>query len=401
MGKGDDPNCRDGVLLGAGDVMDLAPPAVPTDAPTGISDEDIHRWLREAARYDSELDLPRNWNSETLNISYVDDAASLADCVAALTDPQVTRVALDIETTGGLKPWYGSVRLIQVGVEMPEPRQFLIDCWAVDPGDIFPVLTDENTEIITCNGLYEQSWLEYRYGVHITNLWDVSYASKAITKVKQDLTRENAKQQRKRAEAPYRQRLNDLRKAHRSAAKAEDADALQHLTQQVAQAEADLEAVIAQAKEDAPKPRKISNDFRRLMRRYVGKKISKTQQTSQWGDPVLSDAQRRYAAMDVAGLLDIRRGLGREIHERKLHLQVADRNEEVLDRARRELRSGDDCAYQFAQLARCLLHARTADQLEQMFALQGQMTIHHRFRPKLREIRAQRHADLAQHRSAA
>jgi hypothetical protein len=357
-------------------------------------DAPAHEILEGLRLLDGEDDLPQDWNSAELNISYIDNPASMAECVAALRHPDVSVVALDIETTGGLKPWYGSTRLIQLGVELPEPRQFLIDCWAIDPAPVFPVLEDPQVEILTCNGRYEQSWLHYRYGVVLTNLWDVSYASKVITKAKQDVTRARAKEQIKRAEAPYKERLRMLRKDQRAAVKAENTVEVARLDAEIKQAETEQAQAALDIKQAVVKPRKISNDFRRLMRRYVGKQISKTQQTSAWDDPELSDGQRRYAAMDVAGLLDIRRGLGRDVTERGLDSLVDEANRQVLELSLKELRNGDTCGHQFGQLARTMLHCRDVETLDRMFAMQGKMTLHYSFRAKVTEIYQQRRAQL-------
>jgi len=380
MGKGDDPNCV------------LSMPASQAEAQAAAAATAMREDTFEGLTSE-EADLPNDWNTKQLNVKYVDNEVALQACVRALRHQQVTRVALDIETTG-LKPWYGSIRLIQVGVELPEPKQFLIDCWQVDPGAIMPVLEDPQVEVITCNGRFEQTWLHYRYGVVLTNLFDVSYASKCITKKAADATRGRAAAMVKRVEKSYKEQLKELRKELRAATKDENALAVKRLEKRIAKVEGEMEAAVAQAKEQAPTPRKVASNFRLLMRRYTGKKISKTNQTSDWGADELDEGQRIYAAMDVAGLLDIRRPMGREIAEKELDDEVTTANNAVFDSSLRELESGHNCAHQFAQLARTMLHCRSVEQLDRMFSSQGQMTIHFSFRDKARELYERRRNEL-------
>ena len=49
------------------------------------------------------------------------------------------------------------------------------------------------------------------------------------------------------------------------------------------------------------------------MRELLGQEISKQQQSSDWGGPVLSDAQKEYAAADVRYLHALREELDRRL----------------------------------------------------------------------------------------
>jgi len=53
--------------------------------------------------------------------------------------------------------------------------------------------------------------------------------------------------------------------------------------------------------------------LKELVRELLGQEISKQQQTSDWGGPVLSDAQRDYAASDVRYLHRLREELDRRL----------------------------------------------------------------------------------------
>lgn len=361
MGKGNDPNC-----------------AVLLDAPDSAA--------MSAVSEVTEPNLPMGWNSDELNYFYIDSDKQLRKAVKDLRHPKVTRVGLDIETTGGLKPWHGSTRLIQIAVELPEPKQFLIDLWHVDPHPVFGVIEDPRVEIDTCNGIYEQVHLHYRFGLVLTNLYDLCYASQTITKSKQEATRERAKEYVKRAKRPYNDRLAELRRDLRAAEKADDRSLAQRIRKEIGNVERERDAAEVRAKEDAPRPRNISNNFRLIMRRYTGKKISKEQQTSAWDAPNLNESQLRYAAMDVAGLLDARRPLGADVAERGLQNEVARVNAEVLDRALRALRGADPMLHQAARLARAMQHSESVQELERFYTRRNRLTLHHSSRQQLDSI---------------
>ena len=336
-----------------------------------------------------EQDLAPNWNSEELDIIYVDDAEKMAECIKALRHPQVTRIGLDIETTGGLRPWHGTTRLIQVGVELPEPKQFLIDCWALDPAPLMPLMEDPQIEVVTCNGKYEQTHMHYRYGVILTNLYDVCYASRAITTQKNEPAREAQRTAGKDAEAPYRRQLRAINKNLEA-----QPELAEELKAQIVKVERNMRSARTRARNQVAKPRKIGNDFRRLMRRYVGRKISKTQQTSAWDSPQLSEAQCRYAAMDVAGLLDIRRAIGKDVQQRGLATEVDNANKEVLDRCLSELSSADVAATEFTRMARAMTHCGSKEQLEKLYRARGTMTLHHSFRRRMDDLYWRRQLEL-------
>jgi len=336
-------------------------------------------------------DLPLLWNSEELNISYVDTPEAMEECLQALKDPQVTRVGLDIETTGGLKPWHGTTRLIQIGVELPEPRQFLIDCWALDPSPVFPVLEDPQVEVVTHNGGYEQNHLYYRYGIVLTNQWDTCYASRLAWKIKGEPSKDAQRQAVSQAESPHRAKLRELNKKLKDAPTLEERNKIQR---QIDREKLAMKRSREEARARAPRPRTVKHTFKAVMRRYLNKQISKEQQTSAWDDPVLNDKQRRYAAMDVAGLLDVRRAMGKELDERGLSEEVQVVNRGILDRSLEELAGGDDGRKHYDRLARAIANASTPEQLDELIALQGQVTLHYTFRQKIQELYQRRRGEV-------
>lgn len=338
-------------------------------------------------------DLPLDWNSRELNITYVDSPEALAECVEILSHPDVQRVGLDIETTGGLKPWHGTTRLIQIGVELPEPRQFLIDCWAVDPAAAFPILEDPQVEVVTHNGGYEQNHLYYRYGLVISNQWDTCYASRLAWKIKGEPNKDAQRQAVAKAESPHRSKLRELTKKLKAAETTEEYNRIQR---QIDREKLNMKRSRDEARAKTPGARTVKHSFKAVMRRYLDKQISKEQQTSAWDDPVLNDKQRRYAAMDVAGLLDVRRAMGKELHERGLDEEVQVVNRGILDRSLEELAGGDDGKKHFHRLARALANAKSVDQLENLYGMQGQVTLHHTFRQEVDKIYHSRRGELGE-----
>jgi ribonuclease D len=80
------------------------------------------------------------------------------------------------------------VRLIQIGVEDPEPRQWVIDCFAIDPT---PVLDQAwktarrpyvkfDQETVIHYAWFEQEWLGYHYGVHLGKIFDTCAISRKV-----------------------------------------------------------------------------------------------------------------------------------------------------------------------------------------------------------------------------
>src|ERR1039458_5292768 len=87
-------------------------------------------------------DRPRDYNTGSLNYTYVTTPRELDKCKQALWN--MPRIGLDIETTGyspdengnmpvGNTEADGCVRLIQIAIDEPTPRQWVIDCFRVDP----------------------------------------------------------------------------------------------------------------------------------------------------------------------------------------------------------------------------------------------------------------------------
>ncbi len=255
---------------------------------------------------------PPDYNSAELNITYVTEPEQVATDVAdALAHPDVTRVGLDIETTGGLKPWQGTIRTIQVAVEDPEPRQFVIDLWETDAHPALEAFENPEIEVVTFNGMYEQLHLLHHHGCRITNLYDVCYASREVGKARGG--------------------------------------------------------------------QRLKHSYRACMRRYLGRQISKTQQVSAWGAKALTLSQIRYGAMDVAGLLDLRRAVDADVRAYGVEDLVAEKNSLVLEKCENQLHSRFTDADRIARdrIIRGIRHSRTPAELEAIRNLQARMPLAH------------------------
>ncbi len=267
----------------------------------------------------------RDHNSRALRFTYVEDDRTLQREIDKLwkQDPDV--MALDIETTG-LQPWSSTIRLVQIGVETPRPRQVIIDCWAADARPAMELLA-ERAELVTCNGEFEQRHLGYHYGLWLEDVFDLCYASRVINQAQ---------------------------------------------------------------------GRKLKNSYAALMRRHVGKRISKTQQVSAWNAEKLSNAQLRYAAMDVAGSLDIRVPLGQKIRQAGLLEEARAFTELKLEAARvsaEAYRDLDTSGYM--QMSRAFAHAQTLEELKELHGIDRRMNISGPLRDDLAAEWEQRRRELA------
>lgn len=281
---------------------------------------------------------PKNYNSAKLNFEYITDEAGIQEVKAALAHSDVHAIGLDIETTGSGNPWGGSIRLIQLAVEEPEPRQFVIDTWHCDASPTFSFLQDPQKEIVICNAAFEQKHFLYRYGVELSNIYDVMHAGMAIKKSLQPKAVKGQKTKRVQ----------------------------------------------------------LGANFRLMMRRYPGKKIDKTQQTSGWNQEHLSNAQLRYAALDAAGLLDISRGIKEDVTKRGLETEVARANSEIVSKSYRtiEVHAGER-QDQAERLIRAFNHSEGVEELDRFRSLMSRIPLPHTQLDRVNRAYAERWAKLS------
>lgn len=331
MGKGSGSCGRPSLALSSGSSTSLLAEAPLKKLPSWRSGVDVsslpedHPALLDVQKY------PVNYNSDNMQYSVIQTAEGIEELQQILASPAITRIGLDIETTGGLTAWDGSIRLIQIGIEEPEPREYLIDAWAVDPYPVLESMQKNQPEILTCNGKYEQQHLFYRYGVKLDNLYDVQAVFEAINK----------------ARYPKRKK----------------------------------------------KPQK---NFKALMRRYVDKAISKKQQNSGWNQPNLSPEQLKYAAMDVAGLLDIRRQIGLDVALSQTESAVEGQKYSVCNSALKTLAtSGKVHSVHADRLVRVISHARSQEEVLQARKYAVQLPISFLQMKEIDSLVSQKLAELA------
>lgn len=198
----------------------------------------------------------RDLNTAAANYEYVTTPAQIDACRRQLWGK--SHIGLDIETSGyvpdeqgelpkNFGPADGCVRLIQIAIDEPMPRQWVIDCFKVDP---LPVLEyvwgtsrnprwNHNLETVIHYAWFEQEWLAWHYGVKLGKIFDTCAVARKLNKF-----------------IPEEEKL-------------------------------------VNAKLDT------------VSEIYVGVELDKTQQTSYWDQPELNEEQIAYAALDAAVLLDI------------------------------------------------------------------------------------------------
>jgi ribonuclease D len=105
------------------------------------------------------------------------------EAVAQLADQPV--LGFDIETActrlpperreerDAFDPWNGTVRLVQIAAPSPTGDfvSLVVDCWEVDPAPLLRLLGD-GRRVLAHNAKFEQSWITYRWGIELTDLFD-------------------------------------------------------------------------------------------------------------------------------------------------------------------------------------------------------------------------------------
>lgn len=118
-----------------------------------------------------------------LNYKMVTSAAHLRRVISELE--QVSEFGFDIETASTFNDFgerHGSIRLIQIGIDDPQlgRRQWVIDCWEVNPAPLVPILQDPKIRKIIHNAQFEARWFEYHLGTRIANSFDTLIAWRRI-----------------------------------------------------------------------------------------------------------------------------------------------------------------------------------------------------------------------------
>jgi DNA polymerase III epsilon subunit-like protein len=199
---------------------------------------------------------PRDYNTGSLNYEYVTTPQQLEKMKQAFWN--ISRIGLDIETTGyapdengdmpqGNTEADGCVRLIQIAIDEPVPRQWVIDCFRVNPTPVLERIYgmpnkpfwSQKQETVIHYAWFEQPWLAYHYGAKLGKVFDTCSAARKI---------------------------NSCR---------------------------------------APEEKMPNVKLNTVALEYLGIDLDKTQQSSDWEETDLTDEQIHYAALDAAILLDL------------------------------------------------------------------------------------------------
>lgn len=130
-----------------------------------------------------------------LNATLVTDAKALERAIRVIV--KADEIGFDIETTGydpayhpnGVQPPHGTIRTIQVALEEPDVRQYVIDCWRVDPTPLLDALfatpgkpwhQNPQRETVIHYAWFEAEWLAYHYGVTLGNVYDTCAAVRKL-----------------------------------------------------------------------------------------------------------------------------------------------------------------------------------------------------------------------------
>ena len=126
---------------------------------------------------------PTPAEAPTTRIHVIRTPDEVEQAVQLLADQPV--LGLDIETActrlppdrreerAAFDPWNGTVRLVQLAAPGPDgaPIAIVLDCWEVDPAPLLKLLGD-GRRVLAHNARFEQSWIAYRWGVEIGDLFD-------------------------------------------------------------------------------------------------------------------------------------------------------------------------------------------------------------------------------------
>jgi hypothetical protein len=216
----------------------------------------------------------------SVNATLITEQNALNDVIRTVVKAPV--IGLDIETTGynpkyqknGVKPSEGTIRTIQIAVKNPEARQFVIDCWRVDPTQLLealystpakPWLVQPERVTIIHYAWFEAEWLAHHYGVTLGKVFDTCAAAR---------------------------KLNSFNKAQRAQVKGHAGKSLF----------ADVDpsyAPLGEATGDVLPDAKLATVARAL----TGAELDKDFQTRPWDQSRLTRGQVDYAALDAAILL--------------------------------------------------------------------------------------------------
>lgn len=285
---------------------------------------------------------------EKLNVAYLCDDTSVKEAAKLVEELNPTSVSLDFETAsknGRFGSFNGSLRLIQIGLDEPErgiePIQFVIDCHRASPKPFLKLLRSRDVEKQIHYMDFEQEWALLHLGTSIGNIYDTCIAFQVIQKELKEMPQEEA------------QRLVPGWEPH-------------------------------------------NNKLATLMERYLGMRMPKENQASDWGRKDLRPDQLVYASMDVAALpplaAEIKRIAKRVGCEDKIDKRIAWVKQKIAERVERAKEANNDDTM---RVIRAMKRARTREELEELRIAARQMTVVAENAKQLQEAYRERKRALA------
>ena len=310
-----------------------------------LSDDPLQGFIIGEVNVPDERELYEMYCDRYLNVTQVRDADALEDMLQFLRDRNARRVHVDMETCG-LSPLDGPLRLIQIGYDDRDDvkRQWLIDCYAVDPQPVGALLRSTRVEKVIQYSPFETQHALVALGVPINRVFDTWAAWCCV--------------QKRLAWMPVEE----------------------------------IDRVLPGWRQ------KFRNGLQSIVYERLGFDLPKDEQKGEWVNEQLTDAQLRYAAMDVAVLGDVaddvqeiidalhipaaeveglrRWAIARNFEENRLDVTVHDRDDR-------------------AAVAMDLELASDRDKLDDTWAAARRRTLTARNRAALRERYEQRRATLS------
>ena len=122
---------------------------------------------------------------DNLKIDYIDDDVHLRRAIAQIMRSKKP-VSIDFETAieSYSDKTRGALRLVQLGISTPrgekKGRQWVIDCFRVDPTPVIEVFESEEMEKYIHYLFFEEDWATSRFGHSINRIYDTCIAWRAI-----------------------------------------------------------------------------------------------------------------------------------------------------------------------------------------------------------------------------
>lgn len=287
------------------------------------------------------------FRDEYLAVEYIDTKAGLTRMLRELRELAPASVAVDYEVAmeSFRRQLDGAIRTIQIGVDDPDrgiaPRQWIVDCFRVDPAPVAKLLSDRKIEKQIHFADFEQQWTLARFGVGVENVYDTCRAWQVIQDHLGKLSPEEL------------------------------------------------------AETGVPWQEKHPNKLSELVERYIGLELPKEEQVSDWSRAELRSEQVVYAALDVAILPPLsaytKQVVSRLGLDDAVSAKIANADMKLRARIQRFLERQRD---HYQRVRRAMERCSSLDELEQIRTTAAQATLKPSSRKQLGELYQERKAQL-------